>query len=203
MTAQTQEPTAPVAATDTRPLLARAFDQAEHLIAGTEATDRALPTPCDEWDVATLSAHMVAVVHRIAGMLGGADPMSLPRFVESDDPAAAWAAERATTDEVLGHDDVLGRTVTAPWGTVDGWQAIGSWAVELSTHAWDLAVATGRAGDLDESLAAAVRPIAQGYLPPVRPEGVAFGPVVETGPDASAYDRLVAWQGRDPGWRPA
>ncbi|MEZ5093434.1 MAG: TIGR03086 family protein, partial [Nocardioides sp.] len=80
---------------------------------------------------------------------------------------------------------------------------IGSWAVELSTHAWDLAVATGRTAGLDESLAAAVLPIAQGYLPRARPEGVPFGPVVETGADAAAYDRLVAWQGRDPGWRPA
>ena len=95
MTTQTQHPAGDArteAITDTRPLLARALDQAGRLVAETEVDDRGRATPCDEWDVATLCAHLVAVVNRIAGMLGGADAMSLPRFIESDDPAAAWTA---------------------------------------------------------------------------------------------------------------
>ncbi len=57
---------------------------------------------------------------------------------------AGGQRERSATNAVLVADDVLDRVVVVPWGTVTGWLAIGSYAGELTTHAWDLAVATGR-----------------------------------------------------------
>lgn len=30
-----------------------------------------------------------------------------------------------------------------------------------------------------------------------------FAPVVEVATDATAYEQLVAWEGRDPNWHPA
>jgi uncharacterized protein (TIGR03086 family) len=195
--------TTKTATTDPRPALASALDQIGRLIEGTDAGDGARPTPCDEWDVATLVEHLQAVVRRIAAVLDGQPFWSVPRTVESTDWVADWATGRAAADTVLADDDMLDREVTVPWGTVTGAGAIGSYIGELTTHAWDLAVATGRAGELDEALALAALPGAMAKIPAEpRGEEIPFGPVVEVGPDATAYERLVAWEGRDPRWSP-
>jgi uncharacterized protein (TIGR03086 family) len=190
--------------TDPRPALASALDQIGRLIGGTDVAQGALPTPCDEWDVATLVEHLQAVVRRIAAVLDGQPFWSVPRTLESSDWAADWAAGRAAADAVLADAAVLAREVTVPWGTVSGAAAVGSYIGELTTHAWDLAVATGRTGELDEALADAALPGAMAKIPAEpRGEEIPFGPVVEVGPDATAYERLVAWEGRDPRWTPA
>jgi uncharacterized protein (TIGR03086 family) len=194
--------TTPDTRPDTRPVLAQALDQAGRLVHGTDPADHGLPTPCGDWDVAALTSHLLAVVRRIGAILDGADPALLPRILDSAHPAADWDRERAATDSVLAADDVLDRVVTVPWGTVAGWQAIGSYAGELATHAWDLAVATGRVDQLDQSLAEAVLPSVRQFIPVERGEHIPFAPVVQVEPGASAYDQLVAWEGRDPVWSP-
>ncbi|MFN8195290.1 MAG: TIGR03086 family metal-binding protein [Nocardioidaceae bacterium] len=188
--------------TDLRPALAASLDQVGRLIETTDPADAARPTPCADWDVAGLVSHLLAVVRRIGVVLDGRPFWSVPRQLESDDWAATWTSERATTDAVLGDDTLLAREVQVPWGTVTGRQAIGSYIGELTTHAWDLAVATDRTSTLDPALAEAALPGAMAKIP-AEPRGgeIPFGPVVETGPDATAYERLVAWEGRDPAWR--
>ena len=195
--------TTPTTTTDPRPALANAMDQIGRLIEGTDPAQGKRPTPCDDWDVATLVAHLQAVVRRIGAVLDGQPFWSVPRIVESTDWVADWAAGRASTDAVLADDAILRREVSVPWGTVTGAQAAGSYIGELATHAWDLAVATGRAGELDARFAEAALPAAMAKIP-AEPRGgeVPFGPVVEAGPDATAYERLVAWEGRDPHWSP-
>ncbi len=193
-------PAAHVSAPDTRPLLDRAVDQAERLLLSTEPEQRHLPTPCEGWDVTDLTHHLLAVVRRIGAILGGADPATLPRMIETSDLDADWHAERSTADTILSKDEVLERVVVVPWGTVTGWQAIASYAGELTTHAWDLAVATGRTEQLDDSLAAAVLPGVRQFIPAERGEHIPFAPVVAVGPHATPYEQLVAWEGRDPYW---
>lgn len=188
---------------DTRPLLDRALDQAGRLVVSTDPADGPRPTPCEDWDVTALTSHLLAVVHRIGAILNGADPAELPRMIETADTDAHWQRERSATNAVLAADDVLDRVVVVPWGTVTGWQAIGSYAGELTTHAWDLAVATGRTHELDDSLAGAVLPGVRQYIPTERGEHIPFAPIVEVGTDATAYQQLVAWEGRDPNWQPA
>lgn len=121
---------------DTRPLLDRALDQAGRLVVSTDPADGSLPTPCEDWDVTALTSHLLAVVHRIGAILDGADPAGLPRMIETADTDKQWQHERSATNAVLATDDVLDRVVVVPWGTVTGWQAIGSYAGELTTHTW-------------------------------------------------------------------
>lgn len=192
---------------DPRPLLVAALDQAERLIAPTDAGAAKDPTPCEEWDVETMIGHVQAVALRIAAILSGRDPMTMPRVVEASNGPASWLGDwssaRSDIEAVIADTAVLERQVTVPWGTVTGAQAVGSYAGELSTHAWDLAVATGRSDELDDALATAILPAARAMIP-AQPRGgpIPFGPVVEVGPDASAYEQLVAFEGRDPSWRP-
>ena len=203
---QGPEPTTPgrpaAPAGDPRPLLARALDQAGRLVAATEPADAARPTPCGDWDVATLVGHLQGIVRRIGAVLDGRPALSVPAIWESADWPADWAEGRRGTDAVLADDAVLDTVVTVPWGTVTGRSAIGMYLGELATHAWDLAAATGRVDELDAELAAAALPAALEKIPAGDRAGLPFAPAVEVGPEATPYERLVAWEGRDPHWSP-
>lgn len=186
---------------DPRAPLAAALDQAGALIDAVQPDQAHLPTPCAEYDVNQLIGHLQAVVRRIGVVLSGQPFWSVPRELETTDWAAEWKAGRAATDAVLADDAVLTREVTVPWGTVPGASAAASYIGELSVHSWDLAMAIGRLDLLDDTLATAALPAYMDKVPaePRGPE-IPFGPVVEVSQDATPYERLVAWTGRDPRW---
>lgn len=186
---------------DPRKPLAAALDQAGSLIAAVQPDQAHLPTPCDEYDVSQLIGHLQAVVRRIGVVLDGKPFWSVPREIESTDWIEDWKAGRAATEAVLADDAILTREVSVPWGTVPGASAAASYIGELSVHSWDLATAIGRLDLLDDSLATAALPAYMDKVPaePRGPE-IPFGPVVEVGEDATPYERLVAWTGRDPRW---
>jgi uncharacterized protein (TIGR03086 family) len=191
---------------DPRPLMARALDQIGTLVDGTRTADLDRPTPCDDWDVRTLLGHLVGVPRRVAHVGTGGSPFDVPSMVDLPDGehAAALKSARADVDRVWGldgnSDAVLDRMLTVPWGTMPG-RAVGfGYVQEFTVHAWDLAVATGRADELDPSLAEACEPVSRQMVPAdTRGGPVPFGPVVEVRGDAGPYDRLVGWLGRDPG----
>jgi hypothetical protein len=69
-------------------------------------------------------------------------------------------------------------------------------------HAWDLARASGQEDMLDADEAAR---LFEGMLPideMLRQSGQ-YGPRIAVPDDAPAVDRLMAFIGRDPAWRPA
>ena len=72
---------------------------------------------------------------------------------------------------------------------------------DILLHSWDLAKALGREPDLDEerctAALAAMEPMKQ-----MLQDSGQFGPAVAVGHDASAQDKLMAFIGRDPAWRP-
>ncbi|AQP49003.1 TIGR03086 family protein [Tessaracoccus aquimaris] len=186
---------------DPRPPLAKALDQMGDLIATTDPSDADRPTPCADYTVGQLIDHVQAVVRRIGAVLAGEPFWSVPQSIPSRDWPADWAEGRRLTDAILADDSSMTREVELPWGKADGASAAASYIGELTVHAWDLAVATGRAEDLDPTLAVATLPGYQAMVPAERRgEGIPFDQVVETGPDAGPYERLVAWTGRDPGF---
>ncbi|MFD7158965.1 TIGR03086 family metal-binding protein [Kribbella sp. NPDC059898] len=185
---------------DPRPLFVRALDQTERLITTTSPEDLALPTPCDEYDVSTLQGHLLTVIARINLALQGGDPLTIPVVTTGvDDVPAAWKERRVALDATLSDDTVLGRICKLPWATLPGAAAIAGYTGELTTHSWDLAKATGRVSELDDALATQVLPLVRQFTPADQRGGhVPFGPVVQVADDASPYDQLAAWQGRQP-----
>lgn len=186
---------------DHRPVLARALDQTGVLIATTDPARAGDPTPCSEFDVGALVGHQLAVVQRIGSVVRGEPFSSVPHLIESTDWIADWDTARTATDVALAEAD-LSRVVTLPWGEAPIAAALGTYLSELATHAWDLAVATGRAADLDPAIAEIALPVAKAAIPAEIRQlpGTPFDPVVEVADGAPAYDRLAAWNGRDPGW---
>jgi uncharacterized protein (TIGR03086 family) len=189
---------------DPRGALFRAADQAVAVVGLVRPEQLAAPTPCTEYDVRHLTGHVVAVLRRIGYVAGGGHAFDVPSIV-LDLPDDAWAPAATTNAADLraawADDAVLDRVLRLPWGEVPGRGAALAYVQELTTHAWDLATALGRAEMLDPGLAELALVAAQRFLP-AQPRGgqIPFGPVVEVADDAPPYQRLVAWLGRDPQW---
>jgi len=141
-----------------------------------EHWDRA--TPCTDWDARALVEHVIGF-HEVLLLR----PMGVHAHRPRTDPAARWAAtQRALFDALTEPVEVLGALTT-----------------DVLVHTWDLARAVDLPPDLDPQLcASAVEALVADDLP--RDNGM-FEPAVSVADDADAATRLVAFYGRDPGWR--
>lgn len=167
-------------------VLSRALDQAGDALAAVRSEDLDKPTPCRGWTVRELADHLAAAPEHFLRMARGeevdwtagtgVEPSALPAHFRShaDDLIHHWHDQ---SDEQAGQAD---------------WQS-----AELGVHTWDLLRATGRTLPLDEEVAErGLAFMQQGLTEENR--GAAFAPAVSVPDDASAYDRLVAFAGRDP-----
>jgi uncharacterized protein (TIGR03086 family) len=162
------------------------------------------PTPCDDWDVRYLVAHVVGGNRFAASVLDGnraadamAEVMSRPQL--GDEPIADLVSSARAQRERFAVEGALARTVDHPWGEVSGQQFLEMRVFDVTLHTWDLGSALGQPVVLDPGLVDRVlRIMADG------PEGMGFGltPRGGVGPRADARDRLLDATGRDPRWVP-
>ena len=92
----------------------------------------------------------------------------------------------------------LDRPVTVPFGTVPGEAALHLRIVEVLTHGWDLARATGRTVSFPDDVVEQEIAFSRRALPMIPPERAPFAPSRPVPADAAPLDRLVALLGRDP-----
>jgi uncharacterized protein (TIGR03086 family) len=190
---------------DPRPLLHRTTDQAVAVLAALGPNDLDRPTPCAGFDVRTLGGHLLSVLRGICVVAAGGHALAMP--VLTLGAVSVLSATAATDRDRLvaawADDDVLDRLLVLPFGTMTGREAAVAYGVELTAHAWDLAIAVGRADQLDDEPAAALLPAAHEFVP-AEPRGghVPYGPVVAVDRGAGPYEQLAAWLGRDPRWSP-
>jgi len=185
---------------DPRPLLYRAIDQVQRLIAQTGEEHLALPTPCGDYDVHQLLGHLVAMLERFTHMGYGGRPYDTVEIVTGV-PAGGWvdaAAEaRDKLAAVWADGSLLDRIVAVPWGEAPGRLAVLAYTQEFTQHAWDLATAIGRTDELDRRLAEVALASAATFVPAeIRGGPMPFGPVVDVPADADPYERLAGWLGR-------
>ncbi|MEW2293933.1 TIGR03086 family metal-binding protein [Streptomyces sp. NPDC006743] len=187
---------------DPRPLYSRATEQAAALIATVRPEQLTDPTPCTEYDVRALLAHVVGSSRRIAVIGEGGDGLAVDTTVEGvpdDGWPAAYDEVRTRVLKAWASDERMTAMTRAPWGEVPGRAALTGYVMELVTHTWDLNEALGRPMALDAelaefSLANARRVLAE----PERDARVPFGSAQPVSEDAGAYERLAAWLGRRP-----
>ena len=167
-------------------VLSHALDQAGDALTAVHADDWDRPTPCEGWTVRQLADHLAAAPQHFAQLARGEEvDWASGTGVE---PHALPAHFRVHADDLIHHwhgqpDD---RVAQADWQTA-----------ELGVHTWDLVRALGRPLPLDDEVAERGLAFIQHGLTADN-RGPAFGPPVEVAEDASAYDRLVAFAGRDP-----
>ena len=168
------------------------------LIDGLTADDRERSTPCTEWTIHDLIAHMCGGGHMIAGGLQGqAPPDPAPDFL-ADGPAKGWA-ETVAHLRAAATPDALTATHQMPFGEVPGEMALSVIVADQATHAWDLAVASGQAARPSDELASFSLAVWERLAPADgREPGGAFAPPVSVAVAASPVDRLAAYTGRRP-----
>lgn len=150
-------------------------------------------TPCSEWDVRALVNHLVSSNLMVAAMARGEDPPP-PADNIGTDPMGNLRSTTARTREELSRPGLFEQITTTPLGEAPGVMLAMVRIVDMYVHAWDIAVATGQATDLDPGLADYLTEFTKNLTD--RPEGGPFGPVREAPTNATAADRLAAFLGR-------
>lgn len=198
MNAQTTPP-------DPRPAFAAATGWVTELLSAVTAEQFAAPTPCDDFDVRTLGAHLLATAQRAAALPEGVDVRSMP-FIADRFDANEYAAVVARALDLWSDDATLTAPVQVPWGEVPGAGALWGYVNESLVHGWDLAVATGQPSEADPEAATATLAIARQFIPAeIREDpNVPFGVVVEPRAGAGPTETLANWSGRNSAaWIPA
>ena len=188
-------------APDPRPQLAAALDQIKCQIDEISSADLGKPTPCAEFDVRTLLAHLVAVLRKLAVVRndGVMADVPDPAVDVAGDETGAFRRARAELERLWASasDAELDVDRTLAWGTMTGRDVLDAYAHEFTVHAWDLSRVTGRGDALDPVLAESALDWYSRNVPADgRGAGGPFGPVVPVADDADPATRLAAFVGR-------
>lgn len=208
---------------DPREQLFAAQDWYASLLANVRDDQLGAPTPCGDFDVRLLVAHVSSVLEKIVSFaINGRPPTDdetlreqehaavlealACQVVDGHTPAARSqaASEWTAQGRAAWTDEVLDKDITVGWGPILPGRVVASiYLMEVLSHAWDLAVATGQPSEAPAEVAEAGLAAAQQALP-ASPRGVEhgipFGAVVESAPGAGPTERMANWTGRS---RPA
>jgi uncharacterized protein (TIGR03086 family) len=198
---------APEIRSDIVGLDARAVRASVQVVSQASAADLARPTPCADWALAELLAHMTAQHDGFAAAAAG-DGANLVHWQTGApvaDPIAEYAAAAERVLAAFGAAGVLAREFTLPEISTElrfpAARAIGFHFVDYVAHGWDVARALGLGYELEPDVLAGALPIARAVPDgePRRRPGAAFAPrVTVTG--GSVLDQIVALLGRRPDW---
>ncbi|AGZ44970.1 hypothetical protein AFR_33560 [Actinoplanes friuliensis DSM 7358] len=165
------------------------------MVARISPSDLALATPCAEWDLGALLAHMT-VQHRgfAAAAAGrGGDPEVWRAGTPSVDAYLRSADEVIAAFAAHDNDFLLPEITARP---VPRRMAIGFHLVDYVVHGWDVATALGLGYDLPTEVLAAALPIAEAV-----PEGSTAFAAPLPDPGGSTFDRILTRLGRSVGPR--
>lgn len=167
-----------------------------------EVTDWAAPAPVDGWDARDVVVHLV---EWFPALLATGSERSWPGGPPvKDDPVAAWAAQTDGVQALL--DDPVAAAEPFVHQHIPRMPLAEMidrfYTSDVFMHSWDLARATGQHHALDPDLAQTLLTDMQDMEEPMRSSGQ-YGPAHPVDANAPVQDRLVAFIGRDPAWRPA
>jgi len=160
-----------------------------------------LPTPCSEWDVRALVAHVLDEQLWIPPLMAGETIAKVgDRFsgdMIGEHAMASWTAATAAAERGASADGLGQRIVHLSMGDTPADSYLREVTTDTVIHTWDLARALGVDDTLDPALVAKalaqLEPVAEAW----RAGGV-LGARVEVPDDAGTQDRLLALTGRRP-----
>jgi len=161
------------------------------VLAQVPAGQAGAPTPCTEWSVREVVAHVIAGNCRLAGSA----PPQVPDDIEG--LIGAHAASAQAAHAVLAAPHGLDRLYEFPIGSLPGAVAARMRARDALAHGWDLATATGQSTDLDPELAADLLEFSRRQnLAAHRGPGRRFAAEQPCDPGRPAADQFAAFLGR-------
>lgn len=186
----------------------RAVRVSVELVSRARGRDMSRPTPCPDWTLHGLIAHMTAQHYGFAAAAAGDGDLARWRTRRlGSDPVADYRAAADTVLAAFAADGVLDRGFPLPEfagsPVVPARRAISFHFVDYVVHSWDVAKTLGLAAEfppdvLEEALRVALAvPDDNSRLAP----GAAFAPSLAVG-GGSPLDLIVAILGRSPGWTP-
>ena len=152
---------------------------------GVRDEQRDSPTPCAEYTVDDLIAHVDEVAQGLAAVAGSSTrhntvPAHVQALGEAWDDPAAWEGSTDAGGVELSNE---------LWGKIA--------LTEVVVHGWDLAQATGQSFELPEETLRACFEHVREFVPNA-PLPELWGKPVDTPPEAPLLDRIVAITGRSP-----
>jgi uncharacterized protein (TIGR03086 family) len=193
---------------DFRDLDATAVRASVDVVAGIAAADLSRPTPCAEWTLGDLLAHMTVQHNGFAAASAGrgADPEVWKVSAPGPDPVAEYAIAAELVIAAFAEPGVLERGFALPeimpGVEFPGAQAVSFHFIDYLVHGWDVARALGQQYELDADLVQAAVPVAEavpGGERRLRP-GAAFRPGLPVRVGAGPLDRILAMLGRSADW---
>ncbi|WEV24339.1 TIGR03086 family metal-binding protein [Streptomyces sp. 71268] len=196
---------------DIRKLDRTAVLETVRVLGQASARDWDRPTPCAEWTLRELVAHMAGQHHGFAAAAtgGGADLADWQPSELGDDPLATYCTAAEAVLHAFARPGVLSAEFALPEISTTrrfpASLAIGFHFLDYVVHGWDVARALGVTLELDEETVRAAGAIAQRVPDDERrtdPEAL-FKPALPARPDASALDLVLTSLGRSPEWSAA
>ena len=168
-------------------LLERSLGDTRTALARVGPTDLTRPTPCERWDLAALLAHMDDALDAFLEAAGG----SVSALPSARGDVTGLCAKACTLLGAWSSSRI--RTVDVDGVALDAVLLVGTAALEITVHGWDVSTALGIDHRIPGRFADALLPWARlvssqgGYAPPVPLTG-----------DAPPDVRLLAAVGRRP-----
>ena len=177
------------------------------VVAKISAEDLGRPTPCAEWDLGALLAHMAGQHYGFAAAAAGqGGDLAVRRPVPlGADFVRGYAAAADAVVDAFGVEGVPDRPFELPEISTEqafpGRVAIGFHLVDYVVHGWDVATAIGVDWDLPDDVVAAALPLARSVPGGAVREvpGAAFGPALPVAGGATAMQEILSLLGRAPG----
>jgi uncharacterized protein (TIGR03086 family) len=188
---------------------ARAVRASVQIVSQASAADLARPTPCSDWTLGELLAHMTAQHNGFAAAAAGdgADLVHWQTGAPVADPVGEYAAAAARVIAAFAAAGALAGEFVLPEISpklrFPAAEAIGFHLVDYVVHGWDVARALGQAYDVEPDVLAAALTIAQAVPDGDRRRqpGAAFAPRVAAS-SGGPLGQIVALLGRRPDWSP-
>lgn len=167
------------------------FAVLEHVLHGIGDADLDKQTPCREYDVASLTDHLMNSI-TVLGCAAGAEFPERDRndsverqIVLAGRPALDAWKRRGLDGTVAFGDNQAPATVMA-----------GILSLEFLVHAWDYAAAVGREVNAPDSLSDYVMGMARNIITPQGRARAGFDDPIDLPDDAGSLDKLLAFTGR-------
>ena len=179
----------------------RVVDETTKIVNGISPDQLGDPTPCTEWSVRDIVNHITGgatmftecvehgdVPDERLGQLMGGDNLG-------DDFKGAWAQAATRAKATFREPGAMEKIVKLPFGEMPAEIALNIAIFDVTTHACDLAHATGQKVEDEELLETALTVGKQLITQDFR-NGVMFGDEQPCGDTATASERLLAFGGR-------
>jgi uncharacterized protein (TIGR03086 family) len=182
------------------------LEQYEHALAGLDARvvlvrddQWSSPTPCRDWDVRALVAHLVNEVSWVPYLLAGGSVADAGDRFSGDplgeDARGAWREGSRVAREAFRAEGALDRTVSLSYGQTSARDYIWQMTVDVTVHTWDLARGIGADEQLDAELVRRIHHETEKDTDSLASSGM-FDPPVMVAGHADLQTRMLALFGR-------